>query len=389
MGVRSNVTNPHQATENRLRNTIGKGDWRDRRHLQLPRLFGFYDYVVYRDNAGLSESKIGWWLGVAKNVGTMLTFYVLTQTGQVVSRSSVERVKEIDKRTDEMKRKLEEFDVEIKQRLKCDDLGIDGDKPDPNQWADLLNVDPDFRDEFFLVYHDDKIKDADEEPSPEVSDILLLNMELALPREGEGPEFARVTKRLRDDDGNSVGRANNNSINDTRIFEVEYLDGHTTTMSANTITENMFAQVDHEGGRLLLLDEIIDHRSTKDATTQADAFINASNGRRRRRQTTKGRELLFKWKDGSEAWVPLKDAKEAFPVQVAEYSVQVRIQEEPAFVWWVPHVLKKRAQTIAKVKSKYWQRTHKFGTRKLKSIKEALRVDAENGNTLWWNAIVL
>jgi hypothetical protein len=55
--------------------------------------FGFYDHVVYRDNAGLSESKIGRWLGVAKNVGTMLTFYVLTQTGQVVSRSSVERVK--------------------------------------------------------------------------------------------------------------------------------------------------------------------------------------------------------------------------------------------------------------------------------------------------------
>jgi hypothetical protein len=43
--------------------------------------FGFYDYVVYRDNAGLSESKIGRWLGVAKNVGTMMTFYVLTRAG--------------------------------------------------------------------------------------------------------------------------------------------------------------------------------------------------------------------------------------------------------------------------------------------------------------------
>jgi hypothetical protein len=284
--------------------------------------FAFYDHVVYRDNAGLSESKIGRWLGVAKNVGTMLTFYVNTQTGQVVSRSSVERVKDIDKRTDEMKRKLVEFDVEIKKRLKFDDLGTDGDKPDPNQWADLLDVDPDFRDEFFRVYHVDEIKDADEEPSPEVSDVHL---------------------RLRDDDGNPVGRTSNNSITDTRRFEVEYLDGHTTTMSANTITDNMFAQVDHECGRLLLLDEIIDHRSTKDAITQADAFINASNGRRRRRQTTKGWELLFKWKDGSETWVPLKDAKEVFPLQVAKYSVQVCIQEEPAFVWWVSHVLKKRA----------------------------------------------
>jgi hypothetical protein len=40
------------------------------------------------------------------------------------------------------------------------------------------------------------------------------------------------------------------------------------------------------------------------------------------------------------------------------------------------------------VKSKYWQKTHKYGVRIPKSIKEALKIDAENGNTLWWDAIV-
>jgi hypothetical protein len=100
-----------------------------------------------------------------------------------------------------------------------------------------------------------------------------------------------VTKRLRDDDGNPIGRASNKLITDTRVFEVEYADGHTVTMSANAITQCMFEQVDQGGNRLLLLDEVVDHRSTKDAITHADAFINASNGRRRRRQTTKGWEL--------------------------------------------------------------------------------------------------
>jgi hypothetical protein len=47
-----------------------------------------------------------------------------------------------------------------------------------------------------------------------------------------------------------------------------------------------------------------------------------------------------------------KDAKESFPVQVTEYAVQARIQKEPAFVWWVPYVLKKRLQIVSKVKSK-------------------------------------
>jgi hypothetical protein len=51
-------------------------------------------------------------------------------------------------------------------------------------------------------------------------------------------------------------------------------------------------------------------------------------------------------------------------------------------------VLKKRAHITAKVKSKYKQRTHKFGIRIPKSIKEALRVDAENENSLSWVVIV-
>jgi hypothetical protein len=59
--------------------------------------FEFYDYVECRDNAGLSQPKIGRWLGVSHNVGSMMTFYVLTQTGQVISRSSVERVKDTGK----------------------------------------------------------------------------------------------------------------------------------------------------------------------------------------------------------------------------------------------------------------------------------------------------
>jgi hypothetical protein len=72
---------------------------------------------------------------------------------------------------------------------------------------------------------------------------------------------------------------------------------------------------------------------------------------------------------------------------MAEYAVQRRISQEPAFAWWVPHVLKKKDRIIAKVKSKYWQRTHKFGIRIPKSVEEARRLDRENGNTLWWDAI--
>jgi hypothetical protein len=97
--------------------------------------------------------------------------------------------------------------------------------------------------------------------------------------------------------------------------------------------------------------------------------------------------MLIKWKDGSTTWVALKDMKEAYPVQVAEYAVSARIADEPAFAWWVPFTLKKRNRIIAKVKSKYWVKTHKFGIKIPKTVEEARAIDAENGNTLWWDAI--
>jgi hypothetical protein len=147
----------------------------------------------------------------------MLTFYVLTQTGQVVSRSSVERIKEMDKQSDEMKSRLKTFEEEIKERLKLEDVGTDGGKLDPHQWSDLLDTDTDFQQEFFQVYQEDGIKEADDEPTPEVADQQFLHMELALPRDGEGPEFARVKKRMRDEDGRPIGRASDNLMLDTRV----------------------------------------------------------------------------------------------------------------------------------------------------------------------------
>ena len=48
-------------------------------------------------------------------------------------------------------------------------------------------------------------------------------------------------------------------------------------------------------------------------------------------------------------WERLADLKESYPVQVAEYAKAVGIHGEPAFAWWVEHVLKKRDRIIAKV----------------------------------------
>ena len=352
--------------------------------------FGFYDWVWYRENAGLGETKLGRWLGVSHRIGTLMSFWIITSNGKVLSRTTVQRVTNLELQVEENKHKCAEFTSSLAVRVgDPDHIARDenGDLVIPNDWDDP-EFTQQFIEEFGRPINDPSLREADQEFTPDAYDDTYLNMELALPREGAEVQFGRVVKRLRDKDGIPIGTAHDNPILDTRMYEVEFQDGHRASLAANAIAENLFAQIDDEGNRHVLYEEIVDHRTNGKQVLQQDAFIVNRSGTRRRRETTVGWEVLVRWKDGSTTWVAMKDVKESFPVQLAEYAVQARIAEEPAFAWWVPYTLRKRNRIIAKVKSKYWVRTHKFGIKIPKNVAEARAFDAENGNTFWWDAIL-
>jgi hypothetical protein len=63
------------------------------------------------------------------------------------------------------------------------------------------------------------------------------------------------------------------------------------------------------------------------------------------------------------------------------------LHDEPAFAWWVPHVVKKRNRIIAAVTKRYHKCNHKFGIQVPKTWGEAVKLDEENDNTLWQDAI--
>ena len=90
------------------------------------------------------------------------------------------------------------------------------------------------------------------------------------------------------------------------------------------------------------------------------------------------------------SWENLADLKESHPIETANYAKILGIDHEPAFNWWVPHVLKKRDRIISLVRKqnpRYLKRTHKFGIKLPKTVKEAFELDKKNGNTLWAEAI--
>ena len=121
----------------------------------------------------------------------------------------------------------------------------------------------------------------------------LIHAELTLPQ-GEEMRHAKVLRRSRDADGSIVGTYDKNPILNTIVYDVEFPDGAVKQYAANTIAENMYAQVDSEGFRYNLFDEIIDYGTDEKAVKKGDKYTITRKGRRRQSMTTGGWKLLIR-----------------------------------------------------------------------------------------------
>ena len=126
-----------------------------------------------------------------------------------------------------------------------------------------------------------------------------------------------------------IGTFNDNPLLNTLLYECEFEDGTTRAYSANTIASNIFAESDADGYLSSLLYEIVDHKSSGEATRMADKYFITKTRTKRMHQTTQGWKFLVKWTNGTRQWIDLKILKESNPVQVAEYVTAREIAEEP------------------------------------------------------------
>ena len=69
---------------------------------------------------------------------------------------------------------------------------------------------------------------------------------------GDKVAQGRFRRRKRDVEGNTIVRANNNHIIDTRTYEVEFEDGSMSTYSEDVISESIYSHCDEEGQKYLL-----------------------------------------------------------------------------------------------------------------------------------------
>ena len=346
--------------------------------------YGFYEMVYYYDSKQqfpLPQKRIGRALGPTKYEGNEMAQYILQANGRVVPRRTTIPIPEEELRTSSMKQRIETFNKCIEQTLGTS-MNMPTLKSSDDEWIPYESDETEPRmmpeNDIQMTHFNVSLTDA------------LINAEVML-HQGEdnsGPLVkARVLKHLTDENGNFIGHTNELPHLNTLMYEVEFEDGQRAPYAANQIAAEIYSQVDDEGRRSLIINDIIDHRfDSKYAVPKSKAYFH-HQGQKRRRKTTAGVKLLVRCSDGSETWIPLKDLKESSPVKVALYAKANDLISEPAFQWWVPYTLRKSHIIIAKIKARMKRVTHKYGIAIPKDHDHAAALDRENGNTLWADAL--
>ena len=355
--------------------------------------FHWYQYVWYIDPGDSNKKKLARHIGVAPNIGAKMTWWILPTSCKIIARSSVTPVLREELDTTGVQEQIKAMDISIQAKIgdkvldKHVDSGLD---LSAIPIKDLIELHSLCKEDDDIPLNWDPLEP--ESSKPEADDYTAegldeyLQSKVLIPIAGE-LKRGSVLKRKRDEHGLPYGSRHEDPVLDTREYVVEFDDGELGSYTTNSIATSMFSQVDPQGHETALLEEICDHNSSSQAVCKDDGFITSKSGKKTPRKTTVGWALLCKWKDRSFTWVPLKDLKESNPIEVAEYAINNKISEEPAFAWWVKPALRVRDRYIRKVKTAYLRRTHKYGIEMPKTTKRALELDVASGTTYWRDAI--
>eukprot|EP00957_Ditylum_brightwellii_P170395 12970425-Ditylum_brightwellii.AAC.1 len=343
----------------------------------------WYQWVYFRDTTiAFPDDKevLGRYLGPSFDVGPAVCTKFLKESSRVLHRTTYRPLTKDELDSPKIKEDMNRFDQSL---LDCHGEGITyEDNKDPMLKGYMTTHLP--------LYEDDD--DGGLEHAPDREDIdestydQYVNTEVLLPHEGK-MVICKVMGRKRNHEGNLIGKHDPYPILDTRVYDVEFPDGSEVSYAVNVIAESMFVMCDPEGNHYLLMDNIVDHKKDGHAIDVADQYITV-NSRVNKRKTNVGRKLCIKWKDGTISWEKLTDVKESNPVEITELHCDQ--QYCTLIIIWLVGTLhpKDKKQDDCNCQSYiYIKRNYKFGFGIPNSVEDAIRIDRENGNTRWMDAL--
>eukprot|EP00978_Attheya_sp_CCMP212_P021853 scaffold64233_cov58-Attheya_sp.AAC.3 len=188
-------------------------------------------------------------------------------------------------------------DLETKRDAVSADISNSLNNDHPSKVVGMEDEDKDFIEEYNRVINDATLSEVDNIDKKLGQSDPYLTMELWIPRgDDDELEFAKVTKRAKDDEDNT---------------KCNFTNGDTEILTANIIAENLLVQVDDEGRRQMMLDKIVDHRILESAIPKSKGTYEMQRGLTQNIHTIKGWEICVQWKDVSTDWISLKDLKES------------------------------------------------------------------------------
>ncbi len=287
-----NSTNPHTSTF---------GTEVDISHICQ---YAWYEWVYYRDaktSFPYQKEWLGLCLGPTKNEGNVMVQWILKENGKLVPLCTLCRLTPAElfpsNEVEMEKRSL--FNVAICGILD-DSIKIPKVVPLDNEvttaFDALWDLEPYGDDVEVLPFIPEAdLMDAAGKPF-EIQSVTdaLINAEVMLPN-GNNMAIAQVVRRGIDNEGRLVGTFNNNPLLNTLLYECEFDDGTTRAYSANTIASNIFMESDVDGFLSSLLYEIVDHKSSGEATKMANKYFITKTGTKQMHQMTHGWKFLVQW----------------------------------------------------------------------------------------------
>ena len=346
--------------------------------------FKWFEWIWFNDPDNPDVERLGRWCGPAHNSGQGMSYNIVTNKGKVLTRSTVSSIKQENSETPEMIERKASFMKEMESII--------------GNYCHATVSHTEYQpkgDPYESLFEDDNLP-MDDTPPMEPSYYTdppytedndnLISAKIPLQHKGEIQQ-GEIVNRKRDSSGLLIGTHHINPIMDSREYQVQFPDGSYSDYSANILLESLHSQVDINGHTVELLKGIVDHRVSEDAIPKERGWVQLGSGAKKRIITTRGWDLLVEFKDGTTAWRPLSELKEANPIEVAEYAQSRDLQSEPAFAWWSKHVLMKRQTIINKVRARMTKKHMKFGIDVPTTVLEAERLDTLNKNDFWSKAI--
>ena len=183
------------------------------------------------NESSMDQRQLGRYLGPSHDVGQAMCMKVLTDTGNILSRTSVFPFTIEDQNNDAVTKRLNDFDAKLKETFRNQPEGpaipeeianaVDSPEYEPYEDNDGVVAQIDEVDSFEHEAYDEYIS----------SKVLIPRGDTVLP--------AIVKRRKRDENGNLIGRSNTNPYLNTSVYDVEFDDGTVEAIAANQIAENI------------------------------------------------------------------------------------------------------------------------------------------------------